>query len=212
MSIVASGRPAKDDDTILNSVGDSLDELTLMWAITRGESIRYPAKPDRARQRYSPIYKHPLPPSERRYNHEYVLRKVLCCKIENQVAAAVAMGDPWVLEEVYLRGAPAEVSSESGFKPVHLAVQKNQHGCLMVLINIGVDINAASTAGVTPLYLAMTAGATQTMQVLLERGAVARNESSALVPGSTVLETRARSVRIDKVALSVGLPSSHDMF
>lgn len=47
---------------------------------------------------------------------------------------------------------------KNGSSVVHLAVQMNNIDCLMVLINIGVDLNKKNTLGFTPLYIANAAG------------------------------------------------------
>lgn len=204
-----SGRLDKKKSAFLNNVDKEEDQLDLLVAIASGKPIRKKAEVSRHVARYAPIYRHPLPVSDRRFFHEMTLNRVLCAKIEDQAAAAVSLGDPWVLEEIYMRGAPVEVPGESGYRPIHLAVQKNQFECIMVLIGIGVDINVVTVSGVTPLYMARAAGATQAMDVLIEKGAKLIIDPMRIAPGVTVLEVD-KPVRIeDKVSKYVGLPTKN---
>lgn len=124
--------------------------VALERAIARGESI---AITGNAVVKYSPLFRHPLPVSEHRYKHEATLRRCLSTLLDKQAAAAVTMKNAWVLEEVYMRGAPVDVPNLNGFTPLHLAVQGNDFECMMVLFNIGVDCNAETVSGITPLYL-----------------------------------------------------------
>jgi ankyrin repeat protein len=137
------------------------------------------------------------------------LNRVLCAKIEDQAAVAVSLGDPWVLEEIYMRGAPVEVAGKSGYRPIHLAVQKNQFECIMVLIGIGVDINVVTVSGVTPLYMARASGAVQAAEVLIEKGAKLMIDPMRIAPGVTVLEVDKPVVIPDKVSKFVGLPTKN---
>ena len=50
------------------------------------------------------------------------------------------------------------LSDKNGSSVVHLAVQFNNIDCLLVLINIGVDLNKKNALGFTPLYIAYSAG------------------------------------------------------
>ena len=98
------------------------------------------------------------------------------------------MGDAWVLEEMYMRGAPIDYIDSSGFSPIHLAVQINNFECVMVLIKMGADVNAQTLAGTTPLFLARAAGARETEQVLIEAGGVMQVMNPNEVPPMGILE------------------------
>ncbi len=92
----------------------------------------------------------------------------------------------------------------------------------MVLLNIGVDCNAVTLSGFTPLYLSVATGSMQAQVLLREQGALLRVDQALRVPGATVLdihlgrkrraggvEEEAAIVRQDK---QLGLPSRHTMF
>lgn len=89
----------------------------------------------------------------RRCFHEAVLRRVLSTTLNKQAFSAITLRAAWVLEEVFMRGAPVNISDLNGFTPLHIAVQNNDFECMMVLFNIGVDYNAETLSGVTPLFL-----------------------------------------------------------
>lgn len=71
-----------DDDT-------DIDEFELLKSIATSKGFRDRnsgsgrIKTGKA-SRYLPIYKHPLPVSEYRYNHENNLKFCLSCKVEHQ--------------------------------------------------------------------------------------------------------------------------------
>ena len=75
-----------------------------------------------------------------------------------------------------MRGAPVNIPDRSGFTPLHIAVRINSFECVMVLLNIGVDINCESIAGYTPLYLALACNSKQAEAILRENGAVLKKE------------------------------------
>ncbi len=206
-----SGRLSRRSAEFLQ-LEDENDELDLLLNIARSTTIRNKVAIPRQVTRYSPMYKHPLPISERRYNHEMILNRVLSCKVEEQAAAAISQSDPWVLEEVYMRGAPVEVPCSSGYRPIHLAVSKNLYECVMVLLHIGVNINVVTVSGVTPLYLAYASNSTQTIQVLLEKGAVLRIDPKRIAPGVTVLEVEKPILKEDKIVKYLGLPNKHHYY
>jgi hypothetical protein len=61
-----------------------------------------------------PLYHHPLPLSRHRYQHEQMLRDVLTHSLDRQALTAVTLRNPWVLEEILMRGAPIEVPDKNG--------------------------------------------------------------------------------------------------
>ncbi len=171
-----------------------LEEETqnLLLSIARGDPL---PKKDRKNQvpsskllKYTRIYEHPLPMSEHWPIFQATLRRVLSCHLDEQIISAVVLNNSWVLEEVYMRGANPELSDINGFRPIHIACQNNAFECLMVLLNIGVDINAETISGVTPLYLAHAAGATQCMHLLKKHSAKYTAESRRVLAGASVLD------------------------
>jgi hypothetical protein len=178
----------------MTDLSEDLDEESyqLLVSVARGEPLprndRQHAIPASVIRRYAPLYHHPLPMSENWAHYMSLLRRVKSCRLDDQVLGAVTFNNPWVLEEVYMCGANPEIADANGFRPIHIACQKNAYECIMVLLNIGVDINAPTVSGVTPLYLARAAGATQVEYLLTEYNAKLIPESRAILPGATVLE------------------------
>lgn len=146
------------------------DCLTLQRLIARGEPLAVKGKP--SQPRYKPLFKHPLHVSDHRHQQEALLRKIRSSSLDRQAAGAISLRNAWVLEEVYMLGAPMEVESPNGYRPIHLAAQLNDVECMMVLLNIGVDHDCPSYTGYTPRYIAHAAGSTQCEELLVEAGAV----------------------------------------
>jgi len=137
---------------------------------------------------YQPVFKHPLPISAHSSGHDANLKRVLCCSLEKQAAAAVTLGDAWALEEVFMNGAPVGVPNPSGYSPIHMAVQVNNFECVMVLIKMGADVNAQTLSGITPLFLAAAAEATECYAVIQEAGGVLQVKNKDQVPPMEILE------------------------
>jgi len=156
---------------------------------------------------YLPLFKHPLPVSETRFLHEDILRKVLSCKLSFQGMAAITKGDAWVLEEVYMRGGPATLTGKNGSMPIHLAVKMKSVDCVMVLINVGVDLNSVNSFGFTPRFLARSERSGEIEKLLVENGAAYVVEEQIVGPDSTVLD-----VRPGRGVGSTYMPSSLDAF
>ena len=178
---------------IISIDDDQLFKDELVKKIFTGDPIDYgkPKLPiDRKRFYYLPLMKHPLPLSLHRGAHESVLRRVLACKPEHQAISAVTLRDAWVLEEVYMRGARVDIPDKAGFTPLHIAATLNLFEVLMVLFHIGVDVNATTFQGNTPLYLAKPAGATQAIQLIEENGGKVSVEHGRLGPGADILDIR----------------------
>jgi hypothetical protein len=77
-------------------------ELDLMKKAFRGEPLKPKTFGDRSSKKIQPIFRHPLPVSDRRYDHERVLRSIKSHAADKQVLSAVTAQNAWVLEEVLL--------------------------------------------------------------------------------------------------------------
>ena len=185
----SSGRPKTISKKFALDLDNADDCEALLKAIASGNPLTEPA-PEHKRPglKYQPVFRHPLPISDHSAFHDANLKRVLCCSLEKQAAAAVTLGDAWVLEEVFMRGGPADFVDKSGYSPIHLAVQVNNFECVMVLIKMGADVNAQNLAGVTPLFLAVAANASETAQVLREAGAVMEVKNADEVAPMEILE------------------------
>lgn len=209
------------------------DCLHLQRLVARGEPLTRPSDAV-VPLRFSPLFKHPLPMSEERYAREAALRRVMSARLSAQAAGAVALREPWVLEEVYMRGnsvnpsdfflvnrqtgAPATVPNSNGFTPLHLAVQLNDIQCIRVLLNIGVDIDAVTASGFTPLYISIATGSKEAEALLREKGARMHVDTKKRVPGATVLDLPLAWQRESKKSSTsqldayVGLPDRQLMY
>jgi len=201
------------------------EDLQLLRDIARGDALTNPPPSKTATKKkflppkFIPLYKHPLPLSNLRHKHEANLRKILSCALEKQAIGAISIGDAWVLEEVYIRGAPVEVKDGNGFTPLHIACQLNNFNAVMVLLNIEVDINTLSVCGATPLYLAHAANARQCV-TLLEEASAKRHVPTQAVPTSALLFTNDGRINpsvnqpsnLHMSAKNLGMPHNHRMF
>lgn len=160
--------------------GYSPEEIELLNSIARSEGLHNHRQVPRTI--YTPILKHPLPISERRFDHENVLRRVLSCKPAFQGMAAISQGDAWTLEEVYMRGGPVTLSPKNGNHPIHLAVQMKSTDCVMVLINMAVDLNAVNSLGYTPLFLAHACSTKDIIKLLADNHAKMHVDTNAHIP------------------------------
>jgi hypothetical protein len=168
-----------------NEEDEETQNFNLLRAIARSEGLN--SKDNRIKG-YLPLFKHPLPVSDSRHEHERILKRVLSCKLEYQGIAAITLGDAWSLEEVYMRGGKPTLKEKNGSPPIHMAVQMNSIDCILVLINIGVDLSSTNSMGFTPLYVAHSAGLTQIVQLLRENKALMFVEAAKEAPRSTVLD------------------------
>lgn len=195
------------------------EELELLKKVCRDEPVTRPGNPslNPALKRFVSVFKHPMPLSVERPIHEKQLRRVLCMRLDKQAQAAATLGNAWVLEEVYMRGGPVHLADRTGFTPLHMAVNNNNFECIMVLLNIGaegkVDINATTTSGMTPLFLARAAGAGQAQALLEEQGARLHAEPKSIAPGHTVLDLQRPSHTsvIQAQTKYIGMPKAHDL-
>lgn len=193
---------------------DTTDEYRLLKAVARSDGLNLREGKTKG---YLPLFKHPLPVSEARFIHEDTLRKVLSCKVNFQGMAAITKGDAWVLEEVYMKGGPITLTGKNGSTPIHLAVQMKSIDCIMVLINVGVDLNVVNNMGFTPRFLAHSSGATQIERLLVENGALMVLASHFEEPVQTALDVipeRGIGSKQIKSTISNFLqePSSHSQY
>jgi len=172
-------------DELIQKMGEDDASYQLLKSVARSDGLN--AKEGKIKG-YLPLFKHPLPVSDTRYLHEDTLRKILSCKISFQGMAAITRGDAWVLEEVYMRGGPDTLQGKNGSWPIHLAVQMKSIDCIMVLINIGVDLNVVNNMGFTPRFLAHSQQNIQVEKLLAENGALMVIESQFDTPLRTVLD------------------------
>lgn len=167
------------------SVAEEDEDFELLRAIARSEGLN---SKNHKITGYLPLFKHPLPISDARHEHEKILKKVSSCKIEFQACAAITLGDAWSLEEVYMRNGRVVLQDKNGSSPLHLAVQMNSIDCVMVLINIKVDLSVPNELGFTPLYVAHSAGYNQIVQLLVENKARMFVEPKIEPPVTTILD------------------------
>lgn len=189
------------------------DDMYLLKCVHRGESL-VKKTAGKTKKKIVPILKHPLPVSERRFGHEQMYRDICTHSGEKQVISAVTLQNAWVLEQVLMDGAPIEVQDTNGYRPIHIAARNNDFECTMVLINFGADINAVTISGITPLYLARAAQASQVVELLEAQGAVLEFGSHRSLPGATVLEVNVQTHDsvLNAKGECVGLPHEHTMF
>lgn len=145
------------------SIAEEDEDFELLRAIARSEGLN---SKNHKITGYLPLFKHPLPISDARHEHEKILKKVSSCKIEFQACAAI----------------------KNGSSPLHLAVQMNSIDCVMVLINIKVDLSVPNELGFTPLYVAHSAGYNQIVQLLVENKARMFVEPKIEPPVTTILD------------------------
>jgi len=190
-----SGRPAKKDSKYIGTPKTAEEEREFFKKICRGEPTTRPGDPSKnpKLEKFMPVFRHPLPLSENRPSHELMLRRILCMDIRKQAISAATLGNAWVLEEVYMRGGEVDLPDKSGYTPLHMAVNNNNFECIMVLLNIGVDINATTTNGLTPLYLAKSLGAKEAQKLLEEQGAQMHFEPKSVAPGKTILDLKMKA-------------------
>lgn len=208
-----SGKPQKPSEKFKLDLEKEEDQERLIKAVARGEALTSPMKVKHIPKTFQPLFKHPLPISDHSGYHEYNLKRVQCCTLPKQAAAAVTLADAWVLEEVYMNGAPVDKADKNGYSPIHTAVKVNSFECVMALINIGVDVNAISLTGVTPLLLARSVSSKEIVQALVENGGVIEVKNYDETPPIAFLEVghhRATSV-LDKIDDDIG-PRRNELF
>ena len=113
-----------------------------------------------------------------------------------------------------MQGAPLETSDKNGFTPLHVAVQMNSFECVMVLINAGVNVNVCTLSGVTPLYLAVSAGANEAAGVLRENGGLMEIDLSGQGPPIKALDVQLTTYKstLDDFDAMLGMPKRHTLY
>ena len=210
-----SGRPPKPrqlQKLASFDIDSEADQLRLLKACAKSEPMT--AMSATRPQRYQPIFKHPLPVSDHSADHDANLRRARCCALPRQVAAAVTFGDAWVLEELFMQGAPIDTKDKNGFTPLHLAVQMNSFESVMVLLICGVDVNATTLSGVTPLYLAVSAGASEAASVLRENGGLMEVDFSGQGHPIQALDVTLPTYNssLDGFDALLGMPKRHTLY
>ncbi len=114
----------------------------------------------------------------------------MSCKKEFQAIAAISQCDGWVLEEVYMRGGREVLGDKNGNPPLHMAIQMGSIDCLLVLMNIGVDVNKVNSLGFTPLQIAESKGEVEIAKLLKEHGARLEPAIEDQAPEVTILEIK----------------------
>ena len=186
-SSYSSGRGNKNNPKFIDyDLDEEVDCTNILKAIAKSHPVVVTGIPV---IKYIPMYRHPLPVSKHRHEHTMVLTRVLSCPLHKQAAAAVTFSDPWTLEEIYMRGAPVDRKEANGYTPLHIACEGNKIECVMVLLNIGVDVNATSLAGITPLYLARASRAYEVEILLREKDAKLETEKDKFVFSSTIMSS-----------------------
>lgn len=163
---------------------DEDEEYDLLCSIANSEGLHTGPKV----AKYSPLFQHPLPLSERRHDFESSLKRILSCKIPFQGMAAITRRDAWSLEEVYMRHGDAVLGLKNGMSPIHLAVQMGQIECIMVLVNIGVDIDEPNSSGHTPLTIARSIRNEAVEKLLLMNNATEISSKQSDRLASTILD------------------------
>lgn len=174
-----------DSDLLTLEDGFAITEEELLEAIASSGGLNSRTKKKIV---YTPLYKHPLPVADKRFMHEENLKLILSARVPMQGISAVAKGDAWSLEEVYMRHGMDAFCDRHGTTPLHLAVQMNNLDCCMVLVNIGVDLNAPNLLGYTPLYVAELNRFQEIAKLLKDHNASFKSSNIAVDPARSVLD------------------------
>jgi serine/threonine protein kinase/ankyrin repeat protein len=78
---------------------------------------------------------------------------------------------PGVLHRAGHRAWDADVGTQPGWTPLHLAAFTGERGAVQALLDTGAEVDAPSAVGRTPLYQAAKAGHLDVVRMLFERGA-----------------------------------------
>ena len=106
-----------------------------------------------------------------------------------------------------------DIPDKNGYSPIHTAVKVNSFECVMALINMGVDVNAQSLTGVTPLFLARSVSSKEIIKALVENEALLEVKNHDEVPPIGFLEVgRHRNTSLlDKIDDETG-PRRNELF
>lgn len=85
---------------------------------------------------------------------------------------AICCGDFKTAELLLKSGInPNNIEDGEGFKPLHLAIQQNNHKLVYLLLKHGASLESRSNTGLTPLHVAARFGNIELVKFLLEKGA-----------------------------------------
>lgn len=163
-----------EDDLLMRSIAARQPMLRLGEEKKSEPVAAERRKPQRGGYIYTPILAHPLEFGMEKLENDNAVRRFRLLPMEKRIEAAVAMNLPWVVEELYLGGAPPSCPNKSGYTPLHIAAARNYPGCVEVLLNMKMDvlINAVTSKGYTPLYLARSCGSTLCAKLIRDSGGV----------------------------------------
>jgi hypothetical protein len=132
-------------------------------------------KPQKGGYLYTPLLAHPLDLGMEKFENDKAMRRLRLAPMEKRIEAAVALNLPWCVEELYLLGAPCSLANHQGWAPLHLAAARNFLECVRVLLNMRTDIkvNAVTTKGYTPVYLATSCQAPECAKLIRDAGGLA---------------------------------------
>ena len=83
-----SGKPHRPSEKFTIDLDNPDDQERLIKAVARGEALTSAAPTKAIPKTFQPLFKHPLPISDHSGYHESNLKRVQCCKLEKQAAAA----------------------------------------------------------------------------------------------------------------------------
>ena len=99
----------------------------------------------------------------------FFLAALACAAADADLLATIRGGDLAALKLALAGGADANTADARGFTALHYAALYSSTGSMTVLIKAGARVNAASKAGVTPLFSAI--GDLDKVRLLIENGA-----------------------------------------
>lgn len=88
---------------------------------------------------------------------------------------AIESGEVEMVEELLAEGVPADSKDDDGMKTALMYAAEGERGCLDILLAHGATVDFQSKHGETALMAAIKYGDVETVQVLLDAGADARN-------------------------------------
>ncbi|CAE7437858.1 ANK2 [Symbiodinium natans] len=113
--------------------------------------------------------------------------------VPGALAAAAMLDDEKTLRKILSEhGDFKESTTANGFRPMHVAAQKNCMTALKTLVAVKCDLDAPSKGGQTPLHVAAKEGSETAVQLLLK----ARADMNALAEGQTPLHASIEGAQI----------------